>query len=59
MKCTDCKYYNGTVQATHSDYHICMYPKYKGVDSWEWVSSKVEKCEDFEPKENSWESTSK
>lgn len=52
MTCKDCKYYNGTVQATHTEYHICMRPKYEGLDSWCWVSSKVEKCKDFEPKED-------
>ena len=52
MNCQDCKYYNGTVQSTLCDYHICMYPKYKGLDSWVWVSNKVEKCKDFEPKES-------
>ena len=52
MTCKDCKYYNGTVQATHTDYHICMKPKYEGFDSWCWVSGKLEKCKDYEPKEN-------
>ena len=59
MKCTDCKYYNGTVQTNFSEYINCIKPNYKGIDAWKWVSSKLKKCKDYEPKENSWESTSK
>lgn len=59
MNCMDCKYYNGTVKSAPVDYYICMKPKYEALDSWCWISSKVEKCKDFEPKENSWESVSK
>lgn len=59
MTCEDCKYYLSTVQSTMCDYYICTRPHFMDVEIWQWVSSKVKKCEDFEPKEDSWENVSK
>jgi hypothetical protein len=52
MTCKDCKYYNGTFQTNFSEYIKCVKPNYKGIDAWKWVSSKLKKCKDFEPKES-------
>lgn len=59
MTCKDCKHYIETVHADMSDYYICNRPRFMEQEVWQWVSSKIEKCEDFEPKEDSWDSVSK
>lgn len=59
MTCKDCIYFNPTEHLKPEWVGSNRCDKHQADSYQEYVNEDSEVCEDFEPKENSWESVSK